>query len=385
MPASVINSEEEREERELAYWLAFAWLSGSGLGFARVKRLFEHFESLEQAWKTPEGQLRKLPWLDDKAKESLIAHRKITEPAQLLENLHSQGIKAFHYYHHGYPARLREIHDPPIVLFQKGNLVLHEMDPVVAIVGTRRPTAYGQKLAKEISNGLAESGATVVSGMALGIDSLAHWGAIEIQGRTLAVLGSGVDDCYPSSNKHLYKTLIESEGRAVVSEFLPGTKPQTWHFPARNRIISGLAEAIVVIEAGESSGALITANMAFEQSREVFAVPGRVDTPMSIGTNQLIVQNKAHLCRNYMDIINEMGWASSSGGTARNAIVQLYGREQEVYELIAAEPVHFDYLLEKTGMNTGELSATLTMLELASLVTRLAGDWYARESQRAKT
>jgi DNA processing protein len=219
--------------------------------------------------------------------------------------------------------------------------------------------------------------------MALGVDSLAHWGAIEANGRTVAVLGCGVDVCYPSSNKPLYKSLTEADDQAVVSEFLPGTKPETWRFPARNRIISGMSQALVVVEAGESSGALITAQMAFEQNREVFAIPGRVDSPMSIGTNGLIARNMAHLCRNYMDIMNEMDWVASARGEKLPAVVELYGREREVFELVSPQPVHFDYLLEKTGMNTGELSATLTMLELAGVVARLPGDWYARETQGA--
>ena len=167
-------------------------------------------------------------------------------------------------------------------------------------------------------------------------------------------------------------------------KYFPGTRPQPWHFPARNRIISGLTPAVAVIEAGESSGALITAHIAFEQSREVFAIPGRIDSPTSIGTNNLIAKNIAHLFRNAADILKEMQWVSKSPETETATIVSLQGRELEIYELMSAEPVHFDYLIEKTGMNTGELSAILTMLELAGVVSRLPGDWYAREKATFK-
>jgi DNA processing protein len=258
---------------------------------------------------------------------------------------------------------------------------MEDMSHNVGIVGTRTPTALGQKLAKEISSGLAQSGVTIVSGMALGIDSLAHWGALESKGKTVAVLGSGVDYCYPSSNRHLYQALTEGGNGAVISEFFPGTKPEKWHFPARNRIISGMSQALAVIEAGEISGALITAKMAFEQSREVFAVPGRLNDRMSAGTNDLIAKNMAHLLRSYTDILEDMGWVSTGVSQTVPTIVELYGREREVFELMSLEPVHFDHLAEKTGMNTGELSATLTMLELGGLISRLPGDWYCLEGQ----
>jgi DNA processing protein len=369
---------------DLPYWLAFAWLSGPGLSSRKVTMLFEAFNSLKEAWHAGDHQLKKIPWLSEAGSERLISGRKDVDPAALLEKLNKENVKAFHFFHPDYPSLLRQIHDPPLVLFLKGQLDLKEIGKAVGVVGTRRPTAYGQRLAKQMAKDLARSGVTVVSGMALGIDSLAHWGAIEGNGRTVAVLGCGVDYCYPSSNKPLYKSLTEKDGQAVLSEFFPGTKPETWRFPARNRIISGMSEALLVVEAGEQSGALITAQMAFEQNREVFAVPGRIDSPMSIGTNGLIAKTQAHLCRNYMDIMDDRGWASTKRpGINVPTVVELYGREREVFDLISSEPVHFDNLLEKTGMNTGELSATLTMLELAGVVARLPGDWYALEAQGA--
>jgi DNA processing protein len=233
-------------------------------------------------------------------------------------------------------------------------------------------------MAKEITRGLAASGVTIVSGMAIGIDSYAHRATLEVGGRTVAVLGCGVDVCYPSSNRPLYELLTSGEHGAVISEYLPGTKPDTWRFPARNRIISGLSHGLVVIEAGQTSGSLITADLAFHGGKQVFALPGRVDAPMSEGTNFLISSNKAQLICRYEEVMNHLEWAHPSQAGAGPPIVELYGREKEVYEMLTNEPVHFDFLCERTGMTAGELSATLTMLELASVVTRHPGDWYSR-------
>jgi DNA processing protein len=368
---------------DLPYWLAFAWLSGPGLSTRKITMLFEQFSTLKEAWRARDEEVRKLPWLNEMGIERLIAGRKEVDPLALLEKIKKQNVEVLHYFHPDYPGLLRQIYDPPLVLFHKGKLSLADLGKTVGVVGTRRPTAYGQRQVKQITHDLAASGVTIVSGMALGIDSFAHWSAINAKGRTVAVLGCGVDYCYPSTNRMLYKSLTENDGQAVISEFFPGVKPEKWHFPARNRIISGLSEALLVIEAGEQSGALITAQMAFEQYRDVYAVPGRVDSVMSAGTNGLIAKNQAHLCRNYNDIMFGKGWATVATGIKVPTVVELYGREREVFDLMSSEPVHFDYLLEKTGMNTGELSATLTMLELAGVVARLPGDWYALEAQRA--
>jgi len=366
------------QKEELAYWLAFNMLSGTGLGFRKIKLLYDHFQGLQGAWLAPLKELNSLPWLNASIIERFSEQKKTIEPLALLEKLQVSGISAFPYVHEYYPSALRQIHDPPLLLFAKGDLPICDFNHAVGIVGTRKPSPYGQKLAKSIARELAQTGTVVVSGMAFGIDSLAHWGALAAKGKTVAVLGCGVDICYPATNKPLYKAITEGGG-AVVSEYFPGTGPQTWHFPARNRIISGLTPALAVIEAGLDSGALITAKLAFEQNREVFAIPGRIDSATSAGTNYLIAKNTAHLFRNAADILEEMNWASNNKQPGSATVVTLQGREMEVYELMSAEPVHFDYLIEKTGINSGELSAILTMLELAGVISRLPGDWYSRE------
>jgi len=371
--------EELFTKRELAHWLAFSQLSGPGIGVAKIMRLYEHFNSLEPVWHSTPGQLRQLQFLTKGNIDAFMTKRDTIDPLELLKIVESKGVKAYPIMHPRYPYPLREIADPPLVLYMLGELNPDDLRYAVSVVGTRHPTQYGHRLAKQIASGLSGSGATVVSGLALGIDSLAHWGAIEGGGRTVAVLPSGVDICYPSSNKPLYARLSTGENGAVVSEFFPGTKPKEWHFPARNRIVAGLSQAVVVVEAGETSGSLITARIAFEQSRSIYAVPGRLDSPMSRGCNQIIAETKAKLLLDYTDIFKDLNWvASPIAGREVPTVVQLFGRERDLYELITGEPVHFDVLCERTGMNAGELSATLTMLELAGVVSRHPGDWYSR-------
>jgi DNA processing protein len=368
-------------DEELSAWLAFSELSGVGIGSGKVHKLLERFDTLNNAWTASASDLRDSHLLSFQNIEKFVKVRQEIDREGLLEKLRKAKVRALDHYHPLYPLGLREIHDPPIVLYMKGQLDPSHLDRCVGVVGTRRPTAYGQRHAKEIARGLAAHGVTVVSGMAVGIDSFAHYGAIEGKGRTIAVLACGVDICYPSSNKPLYTKLVEGEHGAVVSEFFPGTRVDDWRFPARNRIISGFSSALVVIEGAEDSGSLITAQLAFEQNREVYALPGRVDSPMSSGTHKIIHSQKAHiLWQGYQQLLNELEWVSvPTQGRSVPTIVELYGRERELFDLISTEPVHFDYLVEKMGMNAGELSATLTMLELAGIVTRLPGDWYARQ------
>jgi DNA processing protein len=364
-----------KEEQSL--WLACDAMSGAGMGVARLKMLYERLHSLKAVWTASRQDLRDQQVITDDVIDQFIKKRATIDPAAQLEKLEKTGIRAFPLFHPLYPARLREIHDPPLILYVNGNLHPDFMRTTIGIVGTRKPTRYGQDQAKSISLALAKAGATIVSGMAEGIDSHAHWGAIECGGRTVAVLGCGPDVCYPAGNRPLFKKLIEGEHGAAISEFFPGTTPEPWRFPARNRIVSGLSQAVLVIEAGESSGALITAKLAFEQSREVFSLPGRIDSPMSKGTNKLL-KEMAHVFISPQDLLDEMGWVSTPVGQDVPTVVELYGKEKEVYDLISNEPVHFDHLVERSGLAAGELSATLTMLELAGIVERLTGDWYAR-------
>ncbi|MCW5822023.1 MAG: DNA-processing protein DprA [Cyanobacteria bacterium TGS_CYA1] len=368
------------DEEETAYWVAFDKLSGTGLGIARLKMLYERFGSLKEVWRLPASDLPEIRGLSKEQLKAFEDQRRIINPEVFMAELFQKGITALPYCHPLYPYLLRDIADAPLVLYMKGKLTPRDFAHCVAIVGTRKPTSYGQKYAKEISKNLSLQGATIVSGMALGVDSYAHWGAIENNAKTIAVLGCGIDICYPSSNKNLYKKLAEEGSGAVISEFYPGTTPEKWMFPARNRIVSGLSQATIVIEAGLSSGALITCELAFEQNRHTFALPGRLDNDMSRGCHKLIANTKARILTDWKDILNDLSWISKSSPVANEiaTIIELFGREKDVYELLSREPIHFDVLAQQTGMGGGELSATLTMLEIAGLVNRHPGDWFSK-------
>jgi DNA processing protein len=255
---------------------------------------------------------------------------------------------------------------------------LQELEPSIGVVGTRTPSNYGDKNAKGFARDLAASGVTIVSGMAVGVDSYAHWGAIEGGGRTVAVVAGGPDHCYPSSNRPLYKRLTEEKDGCVISEYFPGITPDKWHFPQRNRIIAGMTKGVLVIEAGAKSGSLITASLAFDYGTSVYAIPNRIDCPQAIGTHKLISDNKARLVVKPEDILLDLNIAGHKKAKPSARAIELFGREHEVFELITDDPVHFDKLMETTGMSVGELSSTLTMLELAGVVERLAGDAYIK-------
>ncbi len=375
------DGSREFDDEEIAHWLALDRLvGGTGLGTKKLRTLYERYFTLKPLWKANKKDLLETKVFNDEQVESFIAQRTKIEPLELLETVRSKNISAYPFPHANYPPLLRHIEDPPLVLYLKGKLAVHELDRSIAVIGTRDCSPYGTKYAKEFGQGLAELGVTVISGMALGVDSLAHWAAIKANGRTVAVLASGVDICYPSTNKPLYERLTEDENCAVVSEFFPGMKPQPWTFPARNRIISGLSQGILVIEAGAESGALITAKLGFEQNRQIFAVPGRVDSKHSVGCNRLIADNTARLVGSCQEIMVELDWVAVAKKKEVPTIVELFGKEREVLSLLSSEPTHFDVLVEKSGISAGELSGTLTMLELAGILDRLPGDWFTISS-----
>jgi len=367
---------------ELRYWLALAQCT---TGY-NLWNFFEKFNSLKPFWLASRdelvmiGQTEKLglEWLTMPLIDKILKKKTTVDPDKILAALHETKATAYAIAHPFYPAMLRHVNDPPAILYHIGGMDLSELEPSIGVVGTRHPTPYGQKHAKAFARELAASGMTVVSGMALGVDSLAHWGAIEAGGRTVAVVAGGPDHCYPSSNRPLYQKLTESKQGCVISEFFPGIKPDQWHFPARNRIIAGMTKGLLVIEAGEKSGSLITSGQAFDYGRLVYAIPNKIDSPQSVGTHRLISETKAKLVTNVQMIMTDLGIAGHSKAKQSPRAIELFGREREVFELIGDEPVHFDHLADTTGMGIGELSSTLTILELAGVVERLAGDAYIR-------
>lgn len=282
-----------------------------------------------------------------------------------------------------YPALLSEIADPPVVLYALGSLKALDM-PGISIVGSRRPTIYGLQTARIIAADLAERGFCIVSGLARGIDGAAHGGCLQAGGTTLAVLGCGIDTIYPPEHRQLKGKIVASG--TILSEFPPGTPPAPHHFPIRNRIISGLALGSVIVEASEKSGSLITARLALEQNREVFAVPGNIFSPSSFGPNFLIKQG-AKLVQSWKDVVDEMP-PSLSKEVYKNCAADrglfsesdtISERGKKILSLLKVDmTTHFDKLFLESGFNISELNEQLMNLELEGLIRKLPGDMYIR-------
>lgn len=295
------------------------------------------------------------------------------------EQIKAQGTEIITIEDKAYPERLKEIEDPPIVIFVKGDINLLNK-PSVAIVGGRKCSDYGYGIAKELGNGLAHTGFSVVSGMALGIDEAAHKGALSA-GNTLAVLGTGVEVCYPKQNRDLYES-IQEKG-CLLSEFFPQTKPMPYQFPKRNRIISGMTLGTVVIEAAERSGSLITAELALQQNREVFAVPGNVNSALSLGCNKLI-QGGAKLVIELSDILEELmpqvlDYSSNFKNNCTNNPVLLLDKvEIMVYDNLSWQPMQLVHVAQKVNISEVQIEKILLKLEIKGFITRLPGRRYVR-------
>lgn len=275
----------------------------------------------------------------------------------------------------GYPERLRQIPDPPPVLYMRGNLLPADQE-AVAVVGSRTTTPYGRLSAEKLARELAGAGITVVSGLARGIDSCAHRGALEGGGRTIAVLGSGLDRLYPPENRQLAERIAAAG--ALLTEFPFGQTPDKWHFPLRNRVISGLSLGVVVVEAAVQSGALITADLALEQGREVFSVPGNISSPKSTGTNRLIKQG-AKLVENVTDITEEFPHlASRSKEAVDHPLPTLSQEEEAILSRLGSDPLSIDEVIRSSPVPSSQTVSLLTTLELKGLVRQFSGKLFVK-------
>lgn len=360
---------------ELAYWLAFTQVSG--IGPARMRRLQNHFGALSLAWKATVAD-----WvaagIELKTAESLLQRRAGIEPEREWQRLQRSGYRAIDWENPEYPQRLAEIYSPPPLLFVHGELARDD-PPSIAVVGTRTASAYGREVAHRLVGDLAASGVTIVSGLARGVDSIAHRAALQAGGKTIAVLGSGLDTIYPSENKGLAESIARSG--AVVTEYPLGAKPDAPNFPQRNRIISGLSYGVLVIEAGETSGALITVRYAIDQNRDVYAVPGGIYSEQSRGTNRLIQQG-AKLVTQASDILEELNLVEAGRQLALELPLPVDDRERRVLELLSGEPVHVDEVGRGIGLPIQEVSSTLTLMELKGMVRHVGGMNYVRSRAR---
>jgi DNA processing protein len=361
---------------ELAYWVGFNKVLG--IGPARLRALLDFFGGVEEAWHADATSLQEIG-LDRRSIANLLAARKSLDLAGELERLVEAGVDVLTWDSDDYPINLRNIHDPPPVIYVRGEL-LPEDDWAVAVVGTRHASVYGKEAARHLATDLARNGVTVVSGLAAGIDAVAHQAAMDAGGRTLAVLGSGVDIIYPEQNRRLAEQIVQQG--ALVSEYPLGTRPERSNFPPRNRLISGLSLGTVVVEAGARSGALITADFAAEQGREVFAVPGSIFQRSCEGTNRLI-QDGAKPVLAVSDVLEELNLSQITQQAEVRATVPTTPIEQAVLELLSAEPVHVDELGRAADLPAPTVSSTLALLELKGLARQVSGMSYvlAREAR----
>lgn len=360
---------------EKKFWVALQ--QTPGLGTRRILRLVKIFGSARALWKVPEKELLLLEGLGN-AVNCLINWRRQTEPEKIIAGLEAAAIGVITLAEDTYPLELKRIYDPPPVLYWRGSCLPGD-SLKIAIVGSRRATAYGLRVANELAIDLAGAGVGVVSGVARGIDAAAHRGAIQGGGLTWGILGCGVDIVYPPEHKGLYHKIMDHG--AVMSEFPPGTPPDAKHFPARNRIISGLTNGTVVVEAGTRSGALITADMALEQNRDVFAVPGPITSRYSQGVNNLIKEG-ARLVTGVDDILAEYETQSptlwSLPVEKEQVEIALMPIEKQVLECLSIVPTHIDTIMMSTDLQPGDISRALLQLEMAKFIRRLPGGFYLR-------
>lgn len=357
-----------------AYWVGFNLVRG--IGAVRMKNIVDYYGNLEIAWNAPATGLISAG-IPSRVVENFIQIRKSVDLEKVMEKVTSQGVKIYTWDDDDYPKRLKEIPQPPPVLFVKGSINVED-DWAVSVVGTRRVTPYGRQVAAEVARFLAENGVTVVSGLARGVDAIAHQTAVSSGGRTFAVLGSGVDVIYPPEHRKLAEEI--SRQGAVISDYPMGTQPESINFPPRNRIIAGLSLATIVVEAGETSGALITAKFAVEQGRDVFAVPGSILTPQSEGTNRLIEDGARPLLR-MNEILEVLKLENIPEKQNNRKSLSATPEEKKLLQYLSQEPKHIDEICNLSTLPIQTVSATLTMMELKGLVTHVGGMNYvaARE------
>jgi len=354
---------------ERIFWVGLNLVKG--IGAARFQALIAQFGSPQAAWEAPAQQLRSSE-LPAPVIDALLDVRAAVDLEQIWAQIQSKGINLVTLQDENYPARLRQIDQPPPVLYTLGELNVQD-EWAVAIVGTRRQTHYGRQATEELAAFLAQNGVTVVSGLARGIDSTAHRAALDAGGRTIAVLGSGVDQIYPAENRGL--ALEMAERGAVLSDYALGTPPEASNFPPRNRIIAGLSIAVVVVEAGERSGARITANFALEQGREVFAVPGNIFSPQSQGTNRLI-RDGAHPLLAPQDLLEVLNLSMVTEHQKARVVLPANAVEAAIFEVLGHEPVHVDQIGQQAKLPIEQISATLTLMELKGMVRQVGGMRY---------
>lgn len=358
-----------------AYWLAFASIEEVGAAF--IRKVYEHFGSIKSAWCAGPDNLYRIEDITKKQMDVFLRKRAGVEPEKCLEFIQKRGIKFINFEDENYPKLLKEIHNPPMTLFYKGDFSRCNLDKTLAVVGSRRASEGAKNTLSRILGEFAGTDICIVSGLAAGIDTCAHKSAIEFGLSTIAVIGSGFDFVYPKANKELFKEIEEKAG-VIISEYWPTEEPLPWRFPLRNRIVSGLCKGTLVAEAALKSGALITANLCIEQNRELMCLPGLVSNPNTEGVYKLL-KNGAALVTEGKDILDTLGWKVEilKPEEEKNAeIAGMSENEAAVFGQIAIEDCSADALEAALGIEMADLMVILTTLELENKIKQTNGGKY---------
>ena len=364
---------ELNKESDLKYWVAYSKIQK--IGPVNFKKLADYFIDLKRAWPANLVELM-AAGLEENLANEIIIRRSEINPDEELATMKKAGVEAVTINDNNYPKALKEIYNHPPILYYRGSMDFCH-NTCLAVVGTRKFSAYGRQAAEEIVCQLAQAGLTIISGLALGLDAIAHQTCLNAHGQTLAVLGSGVDqECiYPSHNHYLADKIIKAGG-GLIAEYPVGTNPTKYTFPMRNRIVAGLSAGVLVIEAPESSGALITAKYALEQNREVFALPGSIYNINSCGTNNLIKQG-AKMVTSADDILSELNIQAVFKEIKIETAID--NKEEEiVLKYLTKEPLHIDKLKKICNLNINVLSSALTLLEIKGIIKDIGGKNYIR-------
>ena len=358
--------------QELQYWVAFNQLSE--FGPKRFSKLLSYFPSLETAWASANEELIKAG-IEEKIAEKLAAKKSEIDPGKELQKADKLGLNIVTIKDENYPAKLKEISNPPPLLYCRGEIFKPQDEFALAVVGTRKITPYGEQVTQDIVRELTQNGLCIVSGLALGIDSMAHKACIETQGRTLAVLGNGLDSIYPASNLPLARRILDTGG-LIVSEFPLGTPSFKSNFPHRNRIISGLSLGTLVIEAAASSGSLITAGLALDQNREIFAVPGSINSSASKGPNKLIKQGAIPVT-SAQDILQALNLEQAKNFNKVREILTDSAEEETIIKLLDITNMTIDEIIKKSQLDAKTINSILVGMELKGQVRKIGGFTYS--------
>ncbi|MDI9475943.1 MAG: DNA-processing protein DprA [Natronincolaceae bacterium] len=348
------------------------WLSHiEGISNRNIERLINYFCNIEEIWYAGKKHIIKALGHRNTIVDKIIKNRNQQSIVEIFKNLNSNNILPLTIYDPLYPHKLKNIYDPPYVIYIKGSKIDFDV-PLISIVGTRRATPYGRWAARQFAKELAKWNVGIISGLALGIDTCSHIGALEGNGYTIGVLGCGLDQYYPASNRSLTDKIFENG--CIISEYRSGTPPLKHHFPARNRIVSGLSDGVVVIEAPERSGALITVDFALDQGKDVYALPGNINNMQSKGTNKLI-RDGARILLEVDDIIENLKYKypMCKIDMEQSARDDLSESEMQVFNVIKRNPVNIDLIINETGIKAAELNSILTILEIKGYINQMPG------------